>query len=433
MVKTFVLDTNVLIHEPTSIFSFADNVVAIPIIVVEELDNLKRVNDERGKAARTASRLIDELRSEGNLIQGVKMKNGGIFKVVIPEKIKIHEFLEKNADNMILATALTLQEKSEKVIFISKDINMRIKAQVLGLEVQDYEKSKVDFSTLYQGWREVNINADVVNKFYSEGSIALEGDFLENEFLILKSVANPKQTALARFHRGKVVKLSNSKAILWGVKSRNVQQTFAIESLLDDSIKLIAFIGIAGTGKTLLALAGGLVKVFDEEVYKKLLISRPVIPMGRDIGYLPGTKEEKLAPWMRAIYDNLEYLLSSSKKDFTGEDLASQIDWLYDTGKLEIEVLTYIRGRSIPRQFIVVDEAQNLTPHEIKTIISRAGEGTKIVLTGDPYQIDNPYLDASSNGLTYTIEKFKGQEVFATITFIKSERSPLAQLAAEIL
>lgn len=434
MVKNFVLDTNVLIHEPTSIFSFADNNVILPIIVIEELDNLKKMNDVRGASARAVSRIIDEFREKGNLTEGVKMENGGSLKVIIGKGAVLpHSFADK-ADNFILSLAVELNKKEGNVVFISKDINMRIKAQVLGLAVEDYEKSKINFSELYNGWREVSVSDGEIDKFYSDGSLKLPGDFLENEFLILKSSSDKKHTALAKCKKGSAVKLINPKMILWGVKALNVQQSFAMDCLVDDKIKLVTFLGIAGTGKTLLALAAGLSKVLDENVYNKLLISRPVIPMGKDIGYLPGTKEEKLAPWMRAVYDNLEFLMSvSDKGEFRGNDLDSQFDWFFSSGKLEIEALTYIRGRSIPKQFIIVDEAQNLTPHEIKTIVSRAGKGTKIVMTGDPYQIDNPYLDASSNGLTYAIERFKGQDIFASVTFVKSERSLLARLAAEIL
>ncbi|PKM99990.1 MAG: phosphate starvation-inducible protein PhoH [Elusimicrobia bacterium HGW-Elusimicrobia-2] len=434
MIKNFVLDTNVLIHDPASIFSFGDNNVILPITVIEELDGLKKFHDERGKSARSASRRIDGLRKRGSLVQGVKSREGGTVKVLIGSGEKLPDSFASKADNTILSFAVHLNKTAGGVVFISKDINMRIKAQVLGLETEDYDTMKVNFSELYNGWREIEMSPEGINKFYSDGVIVPEGEFLENEYLIMKNAADPKQTALARFKKGKAVKLLQPKSMLWGVKPLNVQQTFAIESLMDDKIKLVAFIGIAGTGKTLLALAGGLSKVFDDNAYRKLLISRPVIAMGKDIGYLPGTKEEKLAPWMRAIYDNLEFLVSASGKgEMGGEDLESQVDWLFSSGKIEVEALTYIRGRSIPKQFMIVDEAQNLTPHELKTIVSRAGEDTKIVLTGDPYQIDNPYLDASSNGLTYIIERFKGQEVFSSMTFVTSERSPLARLAAELL
>jgi len=434
MVKKFVLDTNVLIHDPAALSAFGDNNVILPITVIEELDNLKKLNDARGKAARMASRGIDAFREAGNLTKGVKMENGGCLRVIMGKGAGLPSNFAANADNFILSLAVELNKTDGNVVFISKDINMRIKAQVLGLAVEDYEKNKVNFSELYNGWREAVVGADEIDRFYSDGALKLSDEAIENEFIILKSGENEKHTALAKCKKGKAVKLINPKPLLWGIKPLNVQQSFAMDCLVDDRIKLVAFLGIAGTGKTLLALAAGLSKVFDENVYSKLLVSRPVIPMGKDIGYLPGTKEEKLAPWMRAIYDNLEFLISVSEKSgFRGDDMDSQVDWFFDSGKLEIEALTYIRGRSIPKQFIIIDEAQNLTPHEIKTIISRAGEETKIVMTGDPYQIDNPYLDASSNGLTCAIERFRGQELFASVTFVKSERSPLARLAAEIL
>ncbi|RLD17897.1 MAG: PhoH family protein [Caldiserica bacterium] len=440
--KTFVLDTNVLIHDPRAIYNFKDNVVVLPITVIEELDNLKRLHDERGRNARFVTRELDSLRRKGDITKGVELENGGILRIELKTKKETlpEGFLSK-ADNLIISTALYLKSKGENVIFISKDMNMRVKAESLGLKVEDYEKEKIDFGRFYYGYREILIEDEKIDRFYKQKKIKIEEEFYPNEFVILKGKSNPKKSAIGRYSKKDDLILSlmydNEKP--WGIRARNVEQRFAFEALLDDKILLVTLVGIAGTGKTLLALACGLKKVFDENAFRKLFIARPVIPVGRDIGYLPGTKEEKLSPWMGAIYDNLEFLLEvSGEKERIGKDekmydLESAIEYLFSTGKIEIEALTYIRGRSIPEQFIIIDEAQNLTPREVKTIISRAGEGTKVVLTGDPYQIDNPYLDAESNGLTYCVEKFKGEEIFAQVYFTKSERSKLASLAAEIL
>jgi len=441
MKKAFVLDTNVLIHDPQAIFNFKDNDVVLPVTVIEELDNLKRLHDERGRNARQVTRLLDSLRKKGNIIEGVSTESGGRVRIELKtKKESLPEGFFSKADNLIISTALYLKSEGEKVIFISKDMNMRVKAEAIGLEVQDYEKEKIKFEELYYGYREVLVRDEIIDKFYKQRKVKIDEEFYPNEFVIMKGEIDNKKSALGVFSKkdNLVVSLRFEKEKPWGLRPLNVQQRFAFEALLDDTVSLVTLVGIAGTGKTLLALACGLKKVFDEGGYRKLLISRPVIPMGKDIGFLPGSKEEKLTPWMGAIYDNLEFLLevSGERDKILGDkvyDSEEAIEYLFSTGKLEIEALTYIRGRSIPKQYIIVDEAQNLTPREIKTIISRAGEGTKVVLTGDPYQIDNPYLDASSNGLTYCVEKFKGQEIFAQINFSKSERSLLASLAAELL
>lgn len=441
MPKTFVLDTNVLIHDPDALYQFADNRVVLPITVIEEMDNLKRLHDLRGRNARLVTRRLDTLRKQGSISQGVNLENGGILRIELKSVDNLETTFISKADNRILGTACYLKEKGERVIFVSKDMNVRVKGEVLGLEVQDYEKEKIKFEELYYGWREMRVKEELIDKFYKQKKIKLEGDFQPNEFVIMKGEVNEKKSALGRYSKkdNLIVALRFEKENPWGLKPLNVQQRFAFETLLDDSILLVTLVGIAGTGKTLLALASGLRKVFDQEIFRRLLISRPVVPMGKDLGYLPGTKEEKLTPWMGAIYDNLEFLLEvSGEKNKMSEsgkilDFEEAMDYLFSTGKLEIEALTYIRGRSIPKQFLIVDEAQNLTPHEVKTIISRAGEETKVVLTGDPYQIDNPYLDAASNGLTYCVDRFKGEEIFSQINFTKTERSLLASLAAKLL
>ncbi len=444
--KTFVLDTNVLLHDPDCLFVFEDNKVVIPMTVIEELDGLKRFNDELGRNSRLISRKLDLLRSKGNIIEGVKLDNGGIIKIEFDwDKEMPSHFVENKADHRILAVALYLKKKGEKVIFITKDINLRIKAEALGIVTQDYEKAKVSPETVYIGFKELEVNSEMIDKIFSFGKIEVENFLKEgnlkvetlfpNEFFILKS--NKSQSALTVTKKAadnilELVLITSKELNVWGLKPLNVQQRFALELLLDDKINLVTLIGVAGAGKTLLSLACGLHKVIEEKTYRRLLVSRPVVPMGRDIGYLPGTKEEKLSSWMGAIYDNLDFLISKTYK-YDTEKLQTTIDYFFRSGLIEVEALTYLRGRSLPNQFFIIDDAQNLTPHEIKTIISRAGENTKIVLTGDPFQIDNPYLDASSNGLIYLIDKFKGQDIFGHITFTRSERSKLAALAADLL
>lgn len=444
MKKTFVLDTNVLIHDPDSIYSFQDNNVVLPLTVIEELDGLKKFVDERGRNARRVTRKLDNLRIKGNIAKGVPTKEGGTIRIEMTAKAELPASFTRKADNDILALALGLKKGGEKVIFISKDINMRVKAEVLGLEVQDFEKSKVNIDELYTGWKAIEVDDKIVNEFHSQKKMpSPDKDLLPQQFVLLKSKSDSKKTALAMYSPKEelLVKLKHDTVSPWGLKPLNMEQRFAFEAMLNEEIKLVTLVGIAGTGKTLLALACGLHMTFDSEAYRRVLISRPVVPMGKDIGYLPGSKEEKLANWMGAFYDNLEFLVETSGRNFsrnedgkkTQKKSSKIVDDLFKTGKLEMEALTYLRGRSIPRQFIIIDEAQNLTPLEVKTIVSRAGKDTKVIVTGDPYQIDNPYLDSSSNGLTYLAEKFKGQNLFAHITLGKSERSELAGLAAELL
>jgi PhoH-like ATPase len=434
MKKTFVLDTNVILHDPDSIYSFKDNKVVIPMTVVEELDSFKKLNDERGRSARLVARALDSMRMIGKLSDGVVIKDGGILKIEM-NSVNTElpsDFAGQKSDNQILSIALGLKNKGEKVIFITKDVNLRIKAEILGLAAQDYEKSKVKIDELYSGWKEIKISPDKIDKFYKDGKLALKQNFYPNECVTLKDEAGSSKSALTKYSaKAKaLMPIFHKDSLPWGLKPLNIEQKFAMELLLCNEINLVTLIGLPGAGKTILALACGLQKTVEERYYRKLYIARPIIPMGRDIGFLPGTKEEKLGAWMGAINDNLEFLMDKGHSDTRVEE---KIDYLFSSGQIEVDSLTYIRGRSLPQQYIIIDDAQNLTPHEIKTIASRAGSGTKIVLTGDPYQIDNPYLDASSNGLTYLVERFKGQEIFGHITFSKSERSNLAALSSELL
>ncbi len=433
MKKTFILDTNVLIHDPYSFSKFEDNTVIIPIPVIEELDNFKTVSDERGKSARIVSRNLDKLREKGKLNVGVKLDTGGLLKVeldhvsVLPKEFKLQEM-----DNRILNTAYWYEKKKHDVVLVTKDINFRIKAEAIGLESQDYKSGKVKMDDIYSGITELDIPAESIDKFYKEKEISIDNNELNpNEFVLFRAKEDAKKTAIGR--RGpldaSIVKSLRPESSPWGIRGLNKEQKCAMELLLDESVKLVTLIGTAGTGKTLVSLACGLQKAVDDNVYKRLIVCRSIVPVGKDIGFLPGTKDEKLSPWMGAIYDNLEFIMDRRHQD----DSLQQFEYLQQSGKIEIASVTHIRGRSLPKQYMIVDDAQNLTPHEIKTILSRAGEGTKVVVTGDPYQIDNPYLDMESNGLIYIVNRFKGRKIYGHLTFTKTERSELAALVAEIL
>ncbi len=437
--KTFVLDTNVLLYDPYALYRFQENTIVVPITVIEEIDKFKKDMNETGRNARQVSRLLDDFRSSGCLSKGISLPSGGILRVEIFEERAISalppELRIDKGDNRILAVAMDIKHKEDKcpVILVSKDTNLRIKADALGLTAEDYESDKVEIEDLYSGMTEVAVEAVTVDTFHGQGWIAPMANMLANQYVTMTDAANAAHSASGRYDatQEKILPLrKGGKDGIWSIFPRNREQSYALDMLLDDSIKLVTLVGKAGTGKTLLAIAAGLHKVAEENVYNRLLVSRPVFPMGKDIGFLPGDIEEKLAPWMQPIFDNVELLLSGHEAE---KRHSKGYKELVAMGIMEIEPLTYIRGRSIPNQFMIVDEAQNLTPHEIKTIITRAGEGTKIVLTGDPYQIDNPYVDSSSNGLTYLVERLKNLKITGHITMTKGERSELAELAANLL
>ncbi len=439
MSKIYVLDTNVLLHDPQALYRFEENDLVIPITVIEEIDRFKKDLNETGRNARHFSRMIDKLRTQGKLIDGVQLENGGSLKVELYTEDRLKslppELRNDRGDNRILAVALALKNGNQKpVVFVTKDTNLRIKADVVGLKAEDYTSDKVSIDELYSGATELAVPRAAVDGFYQDGFLEMDSAELRaNQCVTLVDEANPSHTALGRFQQGQrriLPLLRAPKDGIWGIQPRNREQQFAFDLLLNEDIQLVTLVGKAGTGKTLLAIAAGLLKSADEGRYNRLLVSRPIFPLGRDLGFLPGDLEEKLSPWMQPIFDNVELLLGSVEEQ--GKRKRGYKE-LVDLGLLEIEALTYIRGRSIPKQYMIVDEAQNLTPHEIKTIITRAGEGTKIVLTGDPYQIDNPYVDSSSNGLTYAVEKFKDQEIAGHVTLNKGERSRLAELAANLL
>lgn len=453
--KNFILDTNVLLHDPHSLFQFQENNLFIPITVIEEIDRFKKNMDETGRNARQVSRILDGLRSRGNLSSGVTLPDGGTLRVVLyrPDMMANlpPDLHGDKADNLILAVAMHIRNGGAiPTTLISKDTNLRIKADTMNLRAEDYEHGKISFDELYSGCTHLPEPAAAFAALSRNRDAAPPDGFplSPNQGVHVQDPVSGAST-LGRFdaERNAIVPLCPEipKGV-WGVFARNREQSLAFDLLLNDEIQLVTLVGKAGTGKTLLALAAGLQKTAEEAVYNRLLVSRPIFPMGKDLGFLPGDVQEKLSPWMQPIFDNVELLLreygsQERKRAKTGkktaEKAAGHLNHSYkeliDMGLLEIEPLTYIRGRSLPNEFLIVDEAQNLTPHEVKTILTRAGEGTKIVLTGDPYQIDNPYVDASSNGLTYVVEKFREERIAGHITLHKGERSRLAELSANLL
>lgn len=444
MKKVFVLDTNILLNDPASIFKFEDNDIVIPISVIEEIDKFKSVLSETGRNAREVSRILDKIRSRGTLSSGVavfddKPESGQLFVYLGNNMDILPDILVDNTDNHILAIALTLQKqfgKERQVKIITRDTNLRLKADAFGIEAEDFEADKVDVSHLYTGHVSIQVEASRLSSMYEKGVLELpEYELAPNQFVSLADKDDAHRTVYGTYDLSlrKLRMLEPRTDGVWGIYPRNVEQIFAIDALLNDSIKLVTLSGGAGTGKTLMAIACGLAKITDEDAYQKLLVSRPIFPLGKDIGYLPGDLEEKLNPWMQPIYDNLELLLSGGQGGSRKKGFSKSYQELIVQGMLQIEPLTYIRGRSLPNQYFVVDEAQNLTPHEIKTILTRAGEGTKVVLTGDPYQIDNPYIDSENNGLTYVIDCFKNSHISAHVSLKRGERSELATLAANLL
>ncbi len=469
--KHFVLDTNVVLHNPDALFVFEDNHVVVPFTVIGELDGLKRRDDDIGRNARACIRHLDALRTSGSLTEGVSWgevdlgpainarketgKGTGTIRIDTFEHQRPPAIEDPTPDNRIIASALHLKQAGRRAVFVTKDLSARIKADVLGIKTEDFENQKVDADRLYSGYVELEAPGELIDKLYDDKLLAAEelsqawhkghptemydpSALLCNQFVLLYDESDESHTGLCR-RPGDVdqlIPVTGPRKPISGIMARNLQQTMALDLLLDDQVKLVTLLGSAGTGKTLLALAAAMSKVLQEERYEKLLAARPIMPMGRDIGYLPGDKDEKLAAWMQPIFDNLAYIMSTKgSHDQAADSRTSEqrIQKLMLEGKMVLEPLTYIRGRSIPHQFMIVDEAQNLTPHEVKTIVSRVGEATKLVLTGDIGQIDNPYLDSSSNGLSYTVEKLKGEHLFGHVTLARSERSDLASLAARVL
>ena len=436
--KHFILDTNVLIHDPTAIYKFEENAVIIPLKVLEEIDRFKKELSERGRNARLVSRMLDELRQKGRLSDGVELDGGGSLQVIFADKDDPFA-LKLSADDLILKMAMDFKKMHPKghVVVISKDINLRIKADALGLEAEDYENGKQrDMNEMYSGQAVLDADSEAIGFFAKEGHVVLPGmeNLDPNQYVTLQNPQDLKQTMLGRFdaetHRiVKLLAIDNGAPIA----PRNREQRFAMDALLNDKIKLVTLCGKAGTGKTLLAIAAGYHQVMDTKYYKRLLVSRPIFPMGKDLGYLPGSVEEKLDPWMQPIHDALSLVAHARTGNTNVPQNRKGGDIIASNPMIDVEPLTYIRGRSIPNQFMVVDEAQNLTPLEVKTVITRVGHDTKIILTGDLYQIDNPYVDSLSSGLSAVVEKFRGEELCAHMMFTEGVRSELAEKAANLL
>jgi len=433
-VKNYVLDTNVLLHDPNSLLNFQENKVLIPIEVLEEIDHFKRESSELGQNARTVSRTLDALRLKGRLSEGVPLSNGGQLRIVFKPENGQDRFSGKTVDSRIIDQALAVHRAAPEIrtILVTKDINLRIKADALGLEAQDYQTDRISITDLYTGIFELTVSPEKLAAFRANGELDLPPDarYFANEYCTLADEANSKRAVLAKVDptARKLVPIVDVREGVWGIKPRNREQHFALDALLDDRVKLVTLMGKAGTGKTLLAMAAGLKRVVVDREYRRLIVARPTISLGKEIGFLPGTLEEKLNPWMQPIHDALELLSDLNM----GQEHRRSGD-LMRSGSIVVEALSYIRGRSIAHQFMIVDEAQNLTPLEVKTIITRVGQGTKIIFTGDPYQIDNPYVDSSSNGFNYIVSKFREQAISAHVELQKGERSELAELAANLL
>ena len=430
--KIFVIDTSVFLADSECINSYEDNDIIIPLKVLEEIDRHKGRQDGPGLNARSIIRKLDQLRESGNLNCGVSLAidKGKVYARSFDPTVLSEDFPLSNPDNQIIATALTEREITDKeVVVVTRDINLRVKCDALGVATEDYNEQYVveQPESIYSGVIHVTTSDDNIENFYKGESVHIDGNFNPNQFIVLASEVEEKKTALARYTSSHepLKRIVNLNSNVWGLRPRNKEQSFAMDLLLDPEIKVVSLIGQAGCGKTLLALAAGLEQVLEQKIYKKLIVSRPVHPLGtQDIGYLPGTIEEKMAPWLAPIQDNLQFLMNDDK---------IAMSMYQEQGKIEVEALSFIRGRTISNAYIIIDEAQNLTPHEMKTIITRVGENTKIVLTGDVEQIDHVYVDATSNGLTVAVEKFKEYGITGHITLKRGERSEVASMAVEAL
>jgi len=434
--EKYILDTNILLYEPDSIFAYPGAHVIIPISVIEEIDHFKHEFNETGRNARLAAQILDKIRTQGSLVEGITLENGGVLSVFITERksLSLPFFADMHkSSNKVLAATVQIHEKyPENTFLVTNDINLRVRVSALGIQVLAYEEKLPDLAKFYKGITEKTVNADQYNQLRQKGFLKLrKQSFYANQSVNIFEQNSESQT-ICRFdsESEKIIPIQQFPEGIWGIKPRNREQEIALDLLMDASVDVVILAGKAGTGKTLLALAVALEMMLSSNLYQKILVSRPIFPMGRDMGYLPGDIEKKMEPWMQPIFDNLEFLSTnhSSPGSKTGG-----YQRLLDMGLIELEPLTYIRGRSIPHRFMIVDEAQNLTPHELKTIVTRVGTGTKLVLTGDPYQIDNPYVDTSSNGLSHIIEKFQNYSLSGHINLVHGVRSKLAELASNIL
>jgi PhoH-like ATPase len=436
--KIYILDTSVYLTNADSIYAFKNNDICVPLKVFEEIDNHKKRQDAVGAQARKIIRIFDELRAKGRLDIGVRIDKGlGILKAVSLDGIDrsvLPGDLDINIpDHLIIATAIKtkIQNPDKKVILVSRDINMRVIADAIGLDAEDFHNNQIvdNSDNIFTGFATVLVDDQKIDQFYEKHPVFVEHPGLySNQYVMLVSNANDKKSAVGRFisYNNPIQPLILAKKGVWDIKPRNKEQSFLMDALMDPTIELVTVIGKAGSGKTLVSIAAALEQTLEKNSaqYSRIIVSRPVQPLGKDIGFLPGTMEEKMSPWLMPIQDNLQFLMGNDKVT---------LQMYLEKGLIEIEALTYIRGRSISNAFIIIDEAQNLTTHELKTIITRVGEGTKIVLTGDVEQIDNVYIDATTNGLTHAVEKFKDFELAAHITLHKGERSRIATYASKHL
>lgn len=457
--KIYLIDTNIFIHDPLVLGAFHKAEVGIPLVVIKELDQFKNDVGSKGRNARESIRILDHMRTLGSLAEGVTYKEDIVVRILpMPDSHAVSRGATFDNDDLILASALELKQKGYSVIFITKDLNMRVRADALGILSEDYKKERVAEGDFYKGWRSYELSARELQGEQPNilQEIIADEELFLNEFIVLKSKRNSENYRVFRYQGNKRFKLVRSPELLWPIGPKNWAQLMAFDLLFDDDVKLVSLLGPAGTGKTFLVLVAAMHKLLVEHAYKKVLVARPVEPLGRDIGFLPGDVQDKLFTWMQPVRDNMELIIHKAhsgyeqglyddlyRKDEQGRRRRKKkkddkwrvpsVDELLGTGQLSLEAITYMRGRSIPDQYILIDEVQNLTLHEVKTLITRVGEGSKIILAGDPYQIDSPYLDFSSNGLVLASEKLKGTSVCGTVFLERSERSLLSQLAGELL
>jgi len=440
MSRRYILDTNILLFDPQSLFHYPGSELILTLEVIEEIDTFKHDPNERDRSSRTVAHLIDELRARGSVGDGVPMDNGGSLRVLcrVPAVGDATAGFERRPEcrvgNSILAAALFLRhtDPAIPVTIVTKNVNLRVRADVFGIEARDYEAERSRDTDLLKGWHALDVDRELIETLKSGRSAVIpELDTAPNEYVFLREKGNPKCAQAGRVDGdGRTLwPLLETTRVVCGIRSLNIEQTFTLDALLNPQIPMVTLAGKAGTGKTLLAIAAGLHQVFTENRYERLTVFRPTIAVSRDLGYLPGDLGEKMRPWMQPVYDALE-LIRSQDRLCPARTLPNDI---MACDEIAVEPLTYIRGRSIPNQFIVIDEAQNLTPLEVKTVITRVGSGSKIVLTGDPHQIDNPYVDARTNGLTCLVDKFRDSPLSAHVTLVKGERSALAETAANIL
>ena len=435
-ISRYILDASILLYDPECIYSFPKSHVIIPISVIEEIDHFKKDFNETGRNARIVSQMLDRFRTEGSFTEGIKLSNGSILSVFVVENsdIELPAFtnLNKSSNRVLAATSLIHKEDPENTYLVTNDINLRVRVSALGINVVAFEEKLPNLERFYEGLVTLKVNDKDFTLLLENKKIKVdENSYYANQCVRVEAVDRDKKL-VCRFKQAEktLVPLQRFPEGIWGITARNTEQEIALDLLMDPSVHIVILAGKAGTGKTLLALAVALELMLSANQYQKVLVSRPIFPMGRDMGYLPGDIEQKMEPWMQPIFDNLEFL--ATNKQSPGSKTGGY-QRLMDMGLVELEPLTYIRGRSIPNRFMIVDEAQNLTPHELKTIVTRAGIGTKLVLTGDPYQIDNPYVDSNTNGLSHVIEKFQEYDLAGHVFLIHGVRSKLAELASNIL